>query len=85
VYPVCYHWLVNKLVCTQFVFAYSAGCLHCCSSAQCCVSVYLVCYHCLVNKRIYTQFMLVYYVRVFVLLQTELFTVLWILFALAVC
>jgi len=28
----------GKFVCTQFLFAYTRGCLHCCSSAQYCVS-----------------------------------------------
>ena len=51
VYPVCYQCLANKLVCTQFVFGYSAGCLHCCSRAQYCVS----CYHRLVNKLTYSS------------------------------
>jgi len=74
--------------------ALTAWCLHtvrvcftvvCFTAVAAHSTVYPVCYHCLVNKLIYTQFTLVYYVRVFVLLQTELFIILWILFALAVC
>jgi len=110
---------MKKLVCTQFVFAYTAGCLHCSSSVQYCVSrllslpdeqtclhtvrvgllrpclctvteggfhstMELVCARSLLDNLVRAHFVFVYTTVPFVLLQTEQFTVLWILFILIV-
>ena len=57
VYPVYYNCLVNKLVYTQFVFAYTVGRFTTIAAHS---TVYPVCYHSLVNKLVCTLHVFAY-------------------------